>query len=153
MNYWLLKSEPDEYSIDDLANEPNGYGRWDGIRNYQARNLLRDQVAKDDQFFFYHSSCKIPGVVGIGQVVKSAYPDPAQFDPESHYFDAKSQPDNPRWFCIDVTFGEKLPRIVDLKTLKAQSALSDMVLIKQGRLSVQPVTEQEWRLVLSLAGE
>jgi predicted RNA-binding protein with PUA-like domain len=151
MNYWLFKSEPDEYSIDDLANEPSGIGRWDGIRNYQARNNLRDQVSEGDLFFFYHSSCKVPGVAGIGKVVKAAYPDPAQFDAGSHYYDAKSSAKNPRWFCVDVAFVERFSDVVTLKTLKTIDGLSDMVLLKQGRLSVQPVLEAEWDFITRLA--
>lgn len=150
MAYWLFKSEPDEYSIDDLAAEPSGAGRWDGIRNYQARNNLRDQVKKGDQVFFYHSSCKVPGIAGIAKVVSSAYIDPAQFDPDNHYYDPKSSADNPRWYCIDVSFVEKFDHVVGLKSLKAQAELSDMVLVKQGRLSIQPVSEQEWRFINSL---
>lgn len=151
MKYWLFKSEPDEYSIDDLANEPAGVGRWDGIRNYQARNILRDQVSADDLFFFYHSSCKVPGVAGIGKIVKAAYPDPAQFESRSKYYDAKSAPDKPRWFCVDVSFVERFPDVVELKTLKARKELSEMVLLRHGRLSVQPVLGAEWGLVLGLA--
>jgi predicted RNA-binding protein with PUA-like domain len=153
MNYWLFKSEPDEYSIDNLANEPSGIGRWDGIRNYQARNNLRDQVSEGDLFFFYHSSCKVPGIAGIGKVVKAAYPDPAQFDASSHYYDAKSSAENPRWYCVDVAFVEKFSDVVTLKTLKTINGLSDMVLLRQGRLSVQPVLEAEWELVVSLANK
>jgi predicted RNA-binding protein with PUA-like domain len=151
MNYWLFKSEPDEYSINDLANEPSGVGRWDGIRNYQARNNLRDQVSEGDLFFFYHSSCKVPGIAGIGKVVKAAYPDPAQFDANSHYYDAKSSAENPRWFCVDVAFVERFSDVVTLKTLKTIEGLSDMVLLRQGRLSVQPILEAEWGLITRLA--
>ncbi len=151
MNYWLFKSEPDEYSIDNLANEPSGIGRWDGIRNYQARNNLRDQVSEGDLFFFYHSSCKVPGIAGIGKVVKAAYPDPAQFDKNSHYYDAKSSAENPRWFCVDVAFVERFSDVVTLKTLKTIEGLSDMVLLRQGRLSVQPILEAEWGLITRLA--
>ena len=151
MNHWLFKSEPDEYSIDTLANEPKGTGRWDGIRNYQARNLLRDQVKKNDLVIFYHSSCKIPGGAGIAKVVKAAYPDPAQFNPESRYYDPKSTQDNPRWFCVDIKFVEKFSDVVTLKAIKANPALSEMVLVKQGRLSIQPVTEGEWKTILSMA--
>lgn len=151
MRHWLLKSEPDEYSIDDLAAEPSGIGRWDGIRNYQARNILRDQVSAGDLFLFYHSSCKLPGVAGIGKVVKAAYPDPAQFDSSSNYYDAKASPQKPRWFCVDVAFVERFSDVVTLKMLKSIDELSDMVLLRQGRLSVQPVLMAEWDLVLKLA--
>lgn len=150
MAYWLFKSEPDEYSIDDLAAEPSGMGRWDGIRNYQARNNLRDKVKKGDHVFFYHSSCKIPGIAGIAKVVNAAYIDPAQFDPENHYYDPKSTPNNPRWYCVDVTFVDKFTQVIDLRSLKTYPQLTDMVLVKQGRLSIQPVTDSEWKFILSL---
>ena len=151
MNYWLFKSEPDEYSIDDLKAEPSGSGRWDGIRNYQARNLLRDEVKKGDKLFFYHSSCKVPGVAGIAKVVSKAYPDPAQFDANSAYFDPKASEENPRWYCVDVTFVKKFPDMVSIKSLKANSELAQMVLLKQGRLSIQPVSEQEWKVIEAMA--
>ena len=139
MNYWLFKSEPDAFSIDDLKAAPAKTERWDGIRNYQARNLLRDEVKKGDLVFFYHSSCKQPGVVGIAKVVSNAYADPAQFDSKSKYYDAKASQENPRWFCVDVKFQEKFPQVVSIKALKANSNLGEMVLLKQGRLSIQPV--------------
>ncbi len=151
MAYWLFKSEPDEYSIDDLAAEPSGSGRWDGIRNYQARNNLRDQVKKGDQVFFYHSSCRVPGIAGIAKVVSASYVDPAQFDPASHYYDPKSSQENPRWYCADVTFVKKFNQVIDLKTLKSRPELNDMVLLRQGRLSIQPVSKKEWQLILSIA--
>ncbi|KUJ82804.1 EVE domain-containing protein [Microbulbifer flavimaris] len=150
MNYWLFKSEPDEYSIDDLASEPDQIGRWDGIRNYQARNFLRDQVAAGDSVLFYHSACKVPAVVGTAEVVKAAYPDPAQFDPESAYFDPKASPENPRWFCVDLRWGSKFAHPVALATIKADPLLQDMVLVKQGRLSMQPVAAAEWEHLLKL---
>lgn len=151
MNYWLFKSEPDEYSIDDLAAETKGFGRWDGIRNYQARNLLRDQVAAGDLVLFYHSSCKVPGVAGIAKVVKPAYPDPAQFNPESRYYDPKATEDAPRWYCVDVSFVERFELVVPLKTIKATTELAEMMLVKQGRLSIQPVSETEWQTLLTMA--
>ncbi len=151
MNYWLFKSEPDEYNLDDLAAEPSGHGRWDGIRNYQARNILRDQVQAGDQVLFYYSSCKVPGAAGIAEVSRAAYPDPAQFDSSSRYYDAKATPDNPRWYCVDIIFKEKFPQVISLTNLKNQSALADMVLLKQGRLSVQAVKPAEWRTILSLS--
>lgn len=146
MNYWLLKTEPDEFSIDDLKSKT--VAMWDGIRNYQARNFIRDQVSVDDLVFIYHSSCKVPAIVGIGKVVKSAYPDPNQFNPESRYFDAKANPDAPRWFCFDVAFVQKL-RPIALTEIKKDQALSDMYLVSKGaRLSVQPVTKQEWEYLI-----
>ncbi|MBN7795677.1 EVE domain-containing protein [Parahaliea mediterranea] len=151
MAYWLLKTEPDEYSIDDLRRENRGFAVWDGIRNYQARNLLRDQVAIDDEVLIYHSQCKIVGVVGRAVVVRAGYPDPAQFDPDSKYYDPKASADNPRWYCIDVAFNETFPRPLSLAAIKREPALEDMVLLKQGRLSVQPVDPAEWRHILQLA--
>ena len=151
MNYWLFKSEPDEYSIDDLAAESSGTGCWNGIRNYQARNILRDQVRKNDRVFIYHSSCKVPGIAGIAKVTRTAYPDPAQFDMNSPYYNAKSSSEQPRWVCVDIAFVKKFDDVVSLKTLKAEAGLADMVLLKQGRLSVQPVTSEQWQLILSLA--
>lgn len=153
MNYWLFKSEPDEYSITDLANESQGFGRWDGIRNYQARNLLRDEVKLGDQVLFYHSSCRVPGGAGVAEVVKEAYADPAQFDPESKYYDSKSNPDNPRWFCVDLKFVSSFAEVVSLKAIKASPDLGEMVLLKQGRLSIQPITTDQWQCILTMAGE
>ncbi len=152
MNYWLFKSEPDEYSIDDLFAEADGFGRWDGIRNYQARNLLRDSVAENDGVLFYHSSCKLTGVAGIARVVRAAYPDPAQFDPDSRYFDPRAAPTEPRWFCVDVAPVAKFDSVLPLKALKSEPALAEMVLLKQGRLSVQPVRAGEWERILQMAG-
>ena len=151
MKYWLFKSEPDEFSIADLAAKPAGRGRWDGIRNYQARNILRDNISKGDLVFFYHSSCKVPGVAGIAKVVRAAYADPAQFDQRSDYFDGKGTVDNPRWYCVDISFVEQFDEVVSLKTLRAEAGLSEMVLLRQGRLSVQPVTPAQWQLILLLA--
>lgn len=151
MKYWLFKSEPDEYSIDDLAAEKKATGRWDGIRNYQARNILRDDVSVGDQLLFYHSSCAVPGVAGTAEVVTAAYPDPAQFDTASDYYDAKATTDNPRWFCVDVRFLQKFAQPLSLKQIKSEPALANMVLLKQGRLSVQPVTAREWKLITGLA--
>ncbi len=151
MAYWLFKSEPDDFSIDDLAALGKTPEPWDGIRNYQARNLLRDAVAVGDEVLIYHSSCKRVGVAGTARVVKAAYPDPAQFDPDSKYYDAKASADNVRWFCVDVVFGEKFPEVLPLATLKTMPGLENMVLLKQGRLSVQPVTADEWRQILAAA--
>lgn len=149
MNYWLFKSEPDELGIDDLAAA--GVLRWDGIRNYQARNLLRDEVAVGDQVLIYHSSCKEVGVAGIAEVVSAPYPDPLQFDPESPYYDPKSPADNPRWVSVDIAFVEKFARVLRLQTIKAMPELAAMVLIRQGRLSVQPVQAPEWRAIIAAA--
>ena len=150
MNFWLFKSEPDEYSIQDLAAEPGHTGRWDGIRNYQARNFLRDQVQEGDGVLFYHSACKVPAIVGIAEVVRAAYADPAQFDPESKYFDPKASGDQPRWYCVDVRWQSDFARAVPLAEIKQNPELADMVLVKQGRLSIQPVTPQEWKTIVRL---
>lgn len=152
MNYWLLKTEPDAYSLDDLRRESRGFGVWDGIRNYQARNLLRDEVAMGDGVLIYHSQCKAVGVVGRGEVVRAGYPDPAQFEPKSPYHDPKARPGEPRWFCIDVAFREAFATPLLLADIKRDPALEGMTLLKQGRLSVQPVRECEWRHILRLAG-
>lgn len=150
MKYWLFKSEPDEYSIRDLAREPRKTGRWDGIRNYQARNFLRDEVRVGDGVLFYHSACKVPAVVGTAEVVREAYPDPAQFDPESKYYDPKAKPEAPRWFCVDLRWTGEFARPVPLSEIKQDPLLSDMVLVKQGRLSIQPVAAREWRMLKEL---
>ncbi len=149
MNYWLMKSEPNEFSIDDLerkTTEP-----WDGVRNYQARNMMRDQMQLDDQIFFYHSNCDVPGIVGRMTVVKTAYPDPTAFDPNDAHYDPKSDPEKPRWYLVDVGFVEKFSRTISLAELKQHSALSDMSLVKKGnRLSVMPVTPTQWQFILNL---
>ncbi|WP_461480888.1 EVE domain-containing protein [Porticoccus sp.] len=150
MNYWLFKSEPDVYGIDQLAKAPGQRCRWDGIRNYQARNHLRDDVKVGDLILFYHSSCPRPGVAGVMEVVQAAYPDPAQFDPESDYHDPKATEENPRWYALDVKLVKKFAQLLPLSELKAQPQLADMALFKQGRLSVVPLTEAEWRTILSL---
>ena len=151
MNYWLFKTEPNLYSIDDLAACSGGRDCWDGIRNYQARNLLRDEVKVGDQVFFYHSSCKDIGIAGSMKVVKAAYPAPGQFDSKNKYFDPKATTDNPRWFSVDVQFVEKFPELVSREALKNNPALSNMVLLKKGRLSIQPVTSKEWQAIMKMA--
>lgn len=153
MNYWLMKSEPDEFSIDDLANAPGGKARWDGVRNYQARNMLRDQVAVGDQVLFYHSSCQPPGVAGIAEVVAAGYPDPSALDPESPYFDSRSSPDNIRWYCVDVRFVHRFPALIPLERLRHSVELEAMPLLRRGnRLSVMPVSKAHWDFILGLAG-
>jgi len=149
-NYWLFKAEPHIYGIDHLNAAPKKIGRWDGIRNYQARNFLRDQVSLGDEVFIYHSSCKNIGIVGTAKIVKTAYPDPTQFNPESNYYDPKSTSENPRWVSVDIQLTKIFPRIISLAEIKAQSALDNMVLVKQGRLSTQPVTKAEWDLILGM---
>lgn len=148
MAYWLLKSEPGTYSIDDL--ERDGTAHWDGVRNYQARNNLRE-MAVGDQAFFYHSNATPSAVVGICEVVKEAYPDHTAWDPESDYYDERSTPEDPIWFMPDVRFVERLPRPVPLKEVKETPGLEEMVLVKRSRLSVQPVTAEEWKRVVERA--
>ena len=150
MKYWVFKSEPDEYGIDQLALEKNQTTRWDGIRNYQARNNLRDQVAKGDLALFYHSSCKQIGMAGTMEVVQAAYADPAQFDPNSKYFDPKASPEQPRWFCVDVQLVEKFDAVIPTKVLKANPATAELSIFKQGRLSIAPVTAAQWREIQKL---
>ena len=149
MAYWLMKSEPDAYSIDDL--EKDGRDMWDGIRNYQARNMMRDDMKIGDQVFFYHSNCKEPGVVGIAEVVSKPYPDPTQFDKKSRYFDPKSSQEDPRWILVDVKFVRKLARNITLAEIKAEKSLEDMILTRKGnRLSIMPVSKKHWGKILSL---
>ncbi len=154
MNYWLLKSEPTSFGIDDLARAPGRKTAWDGVRNYQARNMLRDDMHKGDQAFFYHSSCETPGIVGIVAVVRAGYPDKTAFDPKHHHFDADSDPSAPRWFMVDVRLVRKFARIITLDELRAhaQGKLRDLQLLKRGtRLSVLPVSAKSWAFILSLA--
>ena len=147
--YWLMKSEPDAFSIDDLKKK--GQEAWDGVRNYQARNFMRDGMRVGDKIFFYHSNCAEPGIVGIAEVATDAYPDPSQFDPKSKYFDPASSRDNPRWALVDVKFVKKLKRTIPLKELQAEPALAEMALVRKGnRLSVMPVGAAEWRHILAM---
>jgi predicted RNA-binding protein with PUA-like domain len=153
MNYWLIKSEPDAFSLDDLADQPNRTEPWDGVRNYQARNMMRDQMRPGDRILFYHSNCEIPGVVGIAEVASEAYPDPTAFDPEAKYFDAKSDPDHPRWYLVEVRYVRHLARTISLAELKrhAEDALDGFPLVRKGnRLSIIPVTADQWRFILGL---
>jgi len=150
MRYWLMKSEPDEFSIDDLARAPDQRAPWFGVRSYQARNFMRD-MKLGELAFFYHSSCPEPGIAGIAKVCKLAYPDASQFDSKSPYFDAKSKRDAPRWFNVDVQWVETL-RFVALAELREQPALSDMVTLRRGnRLSITPVSAGQWRYIVQLA--
>jgi len=144
-----MKSEPDAYSIDDL--ERDGSEPWDGIRNYQARNMMRDEMKIGDKVLFYHSSCAVPAVVGIAKIASAAYPDPTQFDPKSRYYDEKSDPDNPRWLLVDVAFVRKLKRLITLEELKAHPDLADFRLNQRGnRLSIFPVSKAHWDIVVGL---
>jgi len=151
MAYWLFKTEPSECSIDDFARAPHTPVVWEGVRNYQARNMLRDNVKKHDLVFIYHSSCKLIGIAGIAKVVREAYPDPSQFDSNSAYFDAKSTADKPRWVAVDLVFVEKLPALLPLDKLKSSTKLNELPLVQKGsRLSVMPVTETQWQVILAL---
>jgi predicted RNA-binding protein with PUA-like domain len=153
MNHWLLKSEPDTFSIDALRKAPKQTTAWDGVRNFQARNMLRDSMKKGDQAFFYHSSCDVPGIAGIVSIVKEGYPDKTALDPKHHHYDADSKVDDPRWFVVDVKFVRKFERIITLDELRKHAAreLEEFVLLRRGnRLSVMPVAKKEWEFVLTL---
>lgn len=151
MAFWLFKSEPDVFGIAHLKASPNQTTPWDGVRNYQARNLMRDEMRLGDLGFFYHSNCKVPGVVGVMEVVAEAHPDPTQFDPQNKYFDAKARVDAPRWFCVDLKFVEEFDAVIPLEAMKANPALADMALVRKGnRLSVMPVTKAEWEAILAM---
>ena len=152
MSYWLFKTEPSTFSIDDLYARPNQTEPWDGVRNYQARNFLRDDVNVKDKVFIYHSSCKLVGIAGVAEVVRSAYPDPSQFDPESKYYDPKSTSENPRWFCVDVKFVEKFDEVLPLAVIKSMPSILELGVVKKGnRLSVMPVKEDEWQQLYDAA--
>ncbi|NIR59380.1 MAG: EVE domain-containing protein [Gammaproteobacteria bacterium] len=151
MAYWLMKSEPDAFSIDDLRAAARRTDHWDGVRNYQARNMLRDRMAKGDLALFYHSNCPQPGIAGIMEIVRAGYPDPTAFDPDSEHYDPKSDPDRPRWYMVDVRYRRKLERLIPLAELKAHRALAGLPLVQRGnRLSIMPVTAAQWKLILSL---
>lgn len=151
MGYWLFKTEPDAFSIDDLAAKPQQTEHWDGIRNYQARNFLRDNVKTGDKVFIYHSSCKQVGVAGLAKVVREGYVDHTQFDPDGKYYDPKSDPDNPRWVMVDVQLVEKFPKIIPLSAIKAHPGITETGLVKKGhRLSVMPVSNKEAELILAM---
>ena len=150
--YWLLKSEPEAFSIDDLARSPGRKTCWEGVRNYQARNFMRSMTAGDEAFF-YHSSADPPAIVGVVKIVKEAYPDHYAMDPKSRYFDPKSTSDSPRWVMIDVQLVRKFPRPLPLDVLRRAKGIDNMELLRRGsRLSVQPVREQEWKVIMKLAG-
>jgi predicted RNA-binding protein with PUA-like domain len=153
MQYWLMKSEPDVFGVDDLARAPKRTTGWEGVRNYQARNMLRDDFRKGDLAFFYHSSCEVPGIAGVVKVVREAYADPTQFDRKSGYHDAASTREEPRWFSVDVQLVRRIEPVITLPELRehASGALREMVILKRGnRLSVTPVSAAEWRCILSL---
>jgi predicted RNA-binding protein with PUA-like domain len=149
MKYWLMKSEPDVFSIDTLKTKKKS--GWDGVRNYQARNYMRDDMRKGDMILFYHSSCEIPGVAGLAKVCKESHPDPTQFDKKSDYYDPKATLENPRWFMVEVEFVEKFKTVVTLAQLKSEKALANMPLVQKGsRLSINPVTEGEFKKIIEL---
>ncbi len=150
--YWLFKSEPSCFSIDDLEGRPDRTEPWDGVRNYQARNLLRDEVAEGDGVLFYHSKIPRPCVVGIAEVVRGAYPDRTALDPGGDHFDPRSAPDNPIWYMVDVRFVRRFRREVTLEEIRATPALAGMELLRRGRLSIQPVSDSEWETILHLGG-
>ena len=149
MNYWLFKSEPSDYSFEDLINDKET--PWEGIRNYQARNFIRDKVQVNDNILFYHSNIKIPHIVGIAKVSSKAYPDYYAFDKSHKYYDPKSTKENPRWFMVDVQPVKKLNKIVTLEDIKNNTNLKDMVLVNSSRLSIQPVTKQQWEMIINMS--
>jgi predicted RNA-binding protein with PUA-like domain len=150
MRYWLMKSEPGEFSIDDLAKAPKQATPWFGVRNYQARNFMRDEMRVGDRAFFYHSSCPEPGIAGIVEISKLAYPDATQFDPKSEYYDPKSTREAPRWVNVDVKLVKKT-RLVGVPELRATRGLEDMVTLRRGnRLSITPLTAAEWKIIEKL---
>ena len=153
MNYWLMKTEPSTFGVDDLAKKPRKRAMWDGVRNYQARNMLRDDFKKGDLAFLYHSSTDETGVAGIMEVVRTAYPDPTAFEKKNPHHDPGSDPANPRWFVVDVQLKRRLKRVITLDQLREHQSreLRDMLLLKRGnRLSITPVSEAEWKFILSL---
>jgi predicted RNA-binding protein with PUA-like domain len=151
--YWLVKSEPDTFSFDDLLARPDRTTHWDGVRNYQARNFMRDDMKRGDLVFFYHSSADPTAIVGTAEVVRDGYPDQSAFDPKDSHFDPKSRKDEPTWFMVDLRARERFPTPITLADLRGAKGLEKMVLLQKGsRLSVQPVTEREWEIVCRLAG-
>lgn len=152
MNYWLMKSEPDVFGIDHLARAKNRSSAWDGVRNYQVRNMLRDDMQVGDLAFFYHSSCAVPGIAGIVKISRAGYPDHTALDPENDHYDPRSSRENPVWYMVDVTLSERFPRIVTLAEMRADPALRDMLILRPGnRLSITPVAEKHWKRIVKLA--
>ncbi len=150
--YWLMKSEPDVFSFEDLRAAPRKTTGWDGVRNFEARNLLRDGVRKGDGVLFYHSNATPSCIVGTAEVVREGYADPTQFDPKSDHHDPAATPEAPRWFSVDLRYGKPLPAPVTLEQIRKTPLLKDMALLRRGRLSVQPVTAAEWKLLLKMGG-
>ena len=152
MSYWLFKTEPGCFSFDDLKNRPNMTEQWDGVRNFQARNFLRDTIKVGDRLLFYHSNIPEPAVVGIAEVVRSGYPDSTALNPNAGHFDPKASLQNPIWYMVDVRYLEPLLRLVTLESIKGNPVLADMPLVKRSRLSIQPVSADEWRIILAMGG-
>jgi predicted RNA-binding protein with PUA-like domain len=153
MQYWLMKTEPTTFSIEDLAKAPRQTTAWDGVRNFQARNMLRDQMKRGDQAFLYYSSTDVPGIAGVMEITKEGYPDPTAFDRKHHHYDPDSDPEEPRWFMVDVKLKERFSRIIALTELRAHATkeLKGMVLLRPGnRLSVSPVEPAHWKFIRSL---
>lgn len=152
MAYWLFKTEPGCFSFEDLKKRPEMTEPWDGVRNFQARNFLRDSVRVGDQVLFYHSNIPDPAVVGLAEVVRAGYPDVTALNPNAEHFDPKATVDNPIWYMVDVRYREPFVCIVTLEKIKQHPLLADMPLVKRSRLSIQPVTEDEWRVILTMGG-
>jgi predicted RNA-binding protein with PUA-like domain len=152
MAFWLFKTEPGCFSFDDLKGRPDMTEGWDGVRNFQARNFLRDTIQLGDRVLFYHSNIPLPAVVGIAQVVRGGYPDHTACDPNGEHFDPKASPLNPIWYMVDVRYDQPLPRPVTLEQIKSNPALADMPLVKRSRLSIQPVSVEEWNMILAMGG-
>ncbi len=150
MKYWLMKSEPDAYSIDNLKEDKKSL--WDGIRNYQARNFMMKEMSKGDQVLFYHSNAKPPGIIGLAEVSKNAQPDPTAFDKKSKYFDEKSSKENPRWHCVEVKYKKKFKQLISLEELKENTKFKEMLVVQRGqRLSIQPVSKKHYDLICNMA--
>ena len=153
MKYWLMKSEPDVFSIDDLATSPEQTTYWEGVRNFQARNFMKEEMSVGDGVLFYYSSCAEPGVVGIAEVASEPYPDHTQFDAKSEYYDASANPDKPKWYMVDIKPVQKLPKYVSLKQMREAPELEGMVTLRRGnRLSITPVTPDEWKAIRKMGG-
>ena len=152
MAYWLFKTEPGCFSFDDLKKRPDMTESWDGVRNFQARNFLRDTIKVGDRVLFYHSNIAEPAVVGLADVVRAGHPDTTALDPNAEHFDPKASVDKPIWYMVDVRYGEPLRRIVTLEQIKQNPLLADMPLVKRSRLSIQPVSDAQWRIILAMGG-
>ncbi|MEI6536415.1 MAG: EVE domain-containing protein [Verrucomicrobiaceae bacterium] len=153
MNFWLLKSEPDVFSFADLKKRPKKTEPWNGVRNYQVRNMMRDQMKVGDLGLFYHSSCEMPGIAGVVRIVSEGKPDPTQFDPKSEYFDKGSKKEEPRWLLVDVAWEADFPKFISLEDLRAEPRLSDLLILRRGnRLSITPVTKRDFDLICKMGG-